>query len=238
MIKVFSHQCISALEKANGILGRLRPKVLCIGTVKTHIQPRKKIYVVEEIGLLCLVLCSPRNSKTVSFQRCGVSLLAHVRVAAMWLSSWQCPAALAANFLWQASDWNHQISAFPAVTQNNFKPTLLFNYLRLISVPGTWWYSFSVSKHIFTSSLFVVLATLYLCAFTVLFEILLCDISSAIIMSGECLSLASGTLQHFCVFLRINACPTFDKPSGCWGMLYMYVVFVLKRTFRNSLHPT
>lgn len=135
----------------------------------------------------------------------------------MWVSSWQSAAALAAHLLWQATDCNHQISAFPAVTQNNFNSTLLFNYLKLISIPGTWWYSFCVSKHIFMSSLFIVLATLYLCTFAVLFQILLCEISSAIIISGECLSLAFGKVQHFHVSLRINACPAFDKPTagGC-----------------------
>lgn len=135
----------------------------------------------------------------------------------MWVYSWQSAAALAAHLLWQATDCNHQISAFSAVTQNNFNSTLLFNYLKLISIPGTWWDSFYVSKHIFMFSLYIVLATLYLCAFAVLFQILLCEISSAIIISGECLSLAFGRLQHFHVSLRINACPAFDKPAvgGC-----------------------
>lgn len=164
--------------------------------------------------------------KAVSFHSCVVSFLARVHLAGMWLSTWQSPAALAAHLLWQASDWNNQISTFSAVTQNNFNPSLLFNYLRLISIPGTWWYSFSVSKRIFTSSLFIGLATLYLCVFIVLSEILLCEISSAIIISGECLSSASGRLQHFHVFLRINVCPAFEKPSA-QGMLFVYSVLYL-----------
>lgn len=126
---------------------------------------------MEEIDLLCLLFfVAPEIQKWCPSSPCGVSLLGRVRVAVTWLSSWQTPAALAAHLLWQASDWNHQISAFPAVTQNNFSSTLLFNYLRLISIPGTWWYSFSVSKHIFTSSLFIGLATLYLCVFIVLWD--------------------------------------------------------------------
>ena len=84
MSNVFSHQCISALEKANGILGRLRPKVLCIGTVKTYKQPTKKItFDGGNRSALSSVLCSPRNTKAVSSQPWGVSLLAHVGVAAM-----------------------------------------------------------------------------------------------------------------------------------------------------------
>lgn len=110
---------------------------------------------------------------------------------------------------------NHQISVFPAVTQNNFNPALPFNYLRLISIPSTWWYSFSVSKYIFTSSLFIVLATLYLCVFTVLLEVLLCKISFAIISSCQCLSSVSDRLQSFGVFLRTDVCPAFGKPTGC-----------------------
>lgn len=135
----------------------------------------------------------------------------------MWVSIWQSAAALAAHLLWQATDCNHQISAFPAVTQNNFNSTLLFNYLKLISIPGTWWYSFYVPKHIFVSSLFIALATLYLCASAVLFQILLCEFSSAIIISGKCLRLAYGRLLNFHVSLRINACPAFAKPMtrGC-----------------------
>lgn len=201
---------------------------------------------MKEIGLLSSVLCSTRNTKAVSFQPRGVFLLACVCVAVMWLSSWQSAAALAARLLWQATDCNHQISAFPAVTQNNFNSTLLFNYLELIPIPGAWWYSFYVSKHIFMSSLFIVLATLYLCAFTVLLEILLCEISSAVIISGECLSLAFGRLQHFHVLLRINVCPASDKPTAgacCTCMAtcrvhvhVLYVAFFLKEL--QEQHPT
>lgn len=222
MINVFSHQCISALEKSNGILGRLILNVLCVETVKTCKWLRKKItFDGGYRSALSSVLCSLRNRKAVSFQHCGVSLPARVHVTTTWLSSWQSSAALAAHLPWEAMDWTHHISAFPAVTQNHFNPALLFNYLRLISIPRTWWYSFSVSKCIFTSSLFIGLATLYLCVFIVLFEILLCEISSAIISTGECLNFASGGLQHFHVFLRINVCPAFDKPCGWWGLLYI-----------------
>lgn len=56
MSNVFSHQCISALEKANGTLGKLRPKVLCIGAVKTHEQLKKKYILWRKE--VCFVLCS------------------------------------------------------------------------------------------------------------------------------------------------------------------------------------
>lgn len=182
MTNMFSHQCIAVLQKANGILGRLRPKVICVRTVKTYKQTRKNTFDGRNRPDLSSALCSP------SFFACSCPCSCNVTIQLAVSSCPGCSHSVTSQWM------NHHISAFPAVTQNNFNLTLPFNYLRLISIPSTWWYSFSVFKCIFTSSLFIVLATLYLHVFTVLLEILLCKIS-AIIITGECFSSMSGRLQ-------------------------------------------
>lgn len=231
----FSYQCIPALEKANGILGRLRLKVPCIRSWKLVNNEGKNTFAAGNRPAFSSVLFSPRmkRMKAASFQPCGFSLPAHVGIATVWPSSWQsagCSPSVTSQQL------NHQISAFPAVTQNNLNPTLPFNYLSLIPIPSTWWYSFSVSKCIFTSSLFIILATLYLCVFTVLLEFLLCKISSAVMGSGQCLSSVSDRLQNFGVFLRTNVCPAFGKPIGC-GQCYTCFVCCICSEADLQEHP-
>lgn len=148
------------------------------------------------------------------YESCILSTLWVFFACSCWYSN-SVTIQLAVCWLLTSCDKPAIESAFSAVTQNNFNPTLPFNYLRLISIPSIWWYSFSVSKCIFTSSLFIILATLYLCVFTVFLEVLLCKISSVVIGSGLCLSSVSDRFQNFGVFLRTNVCPAFGKPIGC-----------------------